>query len=194
MNGIDKEVISEIEIKKSRFICILSPITSKEDVEEKLKQIRQDYPFARHYCYAYILLPEKKCSDDKEPAKTAGQPILNVLEKQQFNNILAIVVRYFGGIKLGAGGLVRAYTNATNQAIEKAQIYPFVSKTHVKLTFPYELEKTLLKQYPKFDVIHKTYLEMITYDGYVDPTDLETLSHLPLQLELLETIDRLKKD
>lgn len=195
MRGIETEYIHEIEIKKSRFIALIVPIYHVDDVKKKLEQVKKDYPGATHYCYAYILLHEKRCSDDGEPSKTAGQPILNVLEKQQLSYVLAIVIRYFGGIKLGAGGLVRAYTNAVIQVLEKAHIYPMGLKKHIKVTFSYEFEQQFLKQYSSFEIIQKTYLDIVTYEGYLDEEKITSLlQQKHVHVEILESCYRILKD
>lgn len=195
MRGIETEYIHEIEIKKSKFIALIVPIYHVDDVKKKLEQVKKDYPGATHYCYAYILLQEKRCSDDGEPSKTAGQPILNVLEKQQLSYVLAIVIRYFGGIKLGAGGLVRAYTNAVIQVLEKAHIYPMGLKKHIKVTFSYEFEQQFLKQYSSFEIIQKTYLDIVTYEGYLDEEKIASLlQQKHVHVEILESCYRILKD
>ena len=195
MKGIETEYIHEIEIKKSKFIALIVPIYHVDDVKKKLEQVKKDYPGATHYCYAYILLQEKRCSDDGEPSKTAGQPILNVLEKQQLSYVLAIVIRYFGGIKLGAGGLVRAYTNAVIQVLEKAHIYPMGLKKHIKVTFSYEFEQQFLKQYSSFEIIQKTYLDIVTYEGYLDEEKIASLlQQKHVHVEILESCYRILKD
>lgn len=195
MFGITEKVTCEIEIKKSRFITCLIPVTDSSDVKEKIEQIKKEYPGATHYCYAYILLHDKRCSDDGEPSKTAGQPIFNVLEKHHLYYILAIVIRYFGGIKLGAGGLVRAYSNATIHGVNQANIVPFILKQHIQITFPYDLEQTILKQYPNFEITNKTYLEQITYEGYINQDEIQSLLLLShIQVVQLETCYRTKKE
>lgn len=195
MRGIETEYIHEIEIKKSKFIALIVPVYHVDDVKKKLEQVKKDYPGATHYCYAYILLQEKRCSDDGEPSKTAGQPILNVLEKQQLSYVLAIVIRYFGGIKLGAGGLVRAYTNAVIQVLEKAHIYPMGLKKHIKVTFSYEFEQQFLKQYSSFEIIQKTYLDIVTYEGYLDEEKIASLlQQKHVHVEILESCYRILKD
>ena len=119
MQSISQKVLSTIEIQKSKFVCILIPLNKLEDVKIELENIKKEYKCATHYCYGYIFDQMKRFSDDGEPGGTAGMPILKVLENHSFNHVLAVVVRYFGGIKLGAGGLVRAYTNSVVDAIEK---------------------------------------------------------------------------
>lgn len=111
------ENINEIIINKSRFICLIYNISDVYEVNEKLNEAKHKYKDANHYCYAYIIESMEKASDDGEPSGTAGIPILNVLKKEGLQNVLCIVVRYFGGIKLGAGGLVRAYSKACKEGL-----------------------------------------------------------------------------
>ena len=109
--------INEIIINKSRFICLMYNVSSISEVNLKLEEAKRKHPNANHYCYAYIIGGIEKMSDDGEPSGTAGVPILNVLQKEGLQNTLCIVVRYFGGIKLGAGGLVRAYSKACKEGL-----------------------------------------------------------------------------
>lgn len=111
-----------IEIKKSKFICNLIKINSIDEIDNYLNDIREKYKGSKHNCYAYILNNHKKASDDKEPSGTAGIPMLNILEQKKLDNILVIVTRYFGGIKLGTGGLFKAYTTVLKETIELADI------------------------------------------------------------------------
>ena len=117
---------AEITEKKSKFIANVFYIKSQEEAENKIKEIRKKYYDARHNCFAYsITLKDEvitKSSDDGEPSKTAGAPILNVITGNELSNILIIVTRYFGGILLGTGGLVKAYTNASIEALKMAEI------------------------------------------------------------------------
>ena len=99
-------------INKSKFIGIVQKVYNKEDINTLLNNLKTNYKDATHICYAYVLDNEKKYSDDGEPTGTAGLPILDVLEKNHLNYCLAVVIRYFGGIKLGSNGLVRAYSNS----------------------------------------------------------------------------------
>lgn len=116
---------SEAEIieKKSKFIANLFEIQTIEEAESMIKQIRRQYHDAKHHCYAYRVIQEKqivkKSSDDGEPSGTAGAPMLAILEKLELTNVLVVVTRYFGGVLLGTGGLVKAYSEAVQQAIEK---------------------------------------------------------------------------
>ncbi len=119
---------SELDVKKSKFIANIIKITDEQDAKEKLNQIRKEYSDARHNCYAYIVYDNEtktkieKSSDDREPSGTAGIPMLTLLQKNNLVNILIVVTRYFGGILLGTGGLVRAYTDSSKQALETAKI------------------------------------------------------------------------
>ena len=118
MYTIDQEYINEININKSRFICYLAPVKSVDEANEYLQNIRKKHYDATHNCYAYIIGEKgeiSKNSDDGEPSQTAGPPIYNVLQKNNLTNIIAIVTRYYGGIKLGAGGLIRAYGSSVSQ-------------------------------------------------------------------------------
>jgi len=132
---------SELVEKKSRFICILSPITDVNEVEAMLANIRQQYPAARHYCYAYVIRNEgsglERYSDDGEPNSTAGIPMLNVLKQQALVNVIAVVVRYFGGTLLGTGGLVRAYSGAVIQTLDQAEIITMEYSWRLKITMEY---------------------------------------------------------
>ena len=113
---IDQASVHEIEIKKSRFLCYLYPLQDAADFPPILAALRKEHYKAAHHCSAYIIGPDsltQKMSDDGEPAGTAGVPMLEVLKQRQLTNLAAVVVRYFGGIKLGAGGLIRAYSSAT---------------------------------------------------------------------------------
>lgn len=123
---LEKESQAEIVEKKSRFIANVFYIETVEEAEEKIKQIKKKYFDARHNCFAYSIFSKEKIidrfSDDGEPSGTAGAPILNILNSKKLTNILVIVTRYFGGILLGTGGLVRAYTGATHEALNKTNI------------------------------------------------------------------------
>ena len=116
MNKIITNKTTELVINKSRFITCLFKVNSENEVSDYLNQIKNEYKNATHYCYAYIIDDIKRYNDDNEP--TAGIPILNTLESNNLNYVLCIIVRYFGGIKLGVGGLARAYGNSCLTAIK----------------------------------------------------------------------------
>ena len=114
-----KLIVNTIIIKNSRFICLIYQIDDVSKVDSYLDNAKKKYKDATHYCYAYIIGNNSKCSDDGEPSGTAGIPMLQVLKKNNLNNVLCIVIRYFGKILLGAGGLVRAYSEVTTKAIDE---------------------------------------------------------------------------
>ena len=116
---------NEVIINKSRFIANLIPVTNLLQVQQSLTEIKNSHPKANHHCYAYIIGSNKnyqKFDDDNEPSGSAGLPILNILQHANLTNILIIVTRYFGGIKLGMGGLIRAYQAAAKEVIAKSPI------------------------------------------------------------------------
>lgn len=135
--SVSKESISEIEIKKSRFICYLKNVSTEEEAKAYVKSIVEMHPNAAHHCYAYKVGVIDRVNDDGEPSGTAGMPMLNVLNHNQIVNTIAIVVRYFGGIKLGAGGLVRAYTDAVVVALDKGDINQLVPGIHFEVSGSY---------------------------------------------------------
>ncbi len=106
------------EIKKSKFIGYYYEVDSEEEVQSILDDVKKEHKKARHFPYAYIIGPKVRRSDDKEPSNTAGMPIYNVLEKRNLDHKLIIIVRYFGGIKLGAGNLFRAYSKTASEVCE----------------------------------------------------------------------------
>ncbi len=108
-----------LEIKKSKFIAYYYEVDTKNEVLEILEELKKEHKKARHIPYAYKIDNEIKKTDDKEPSGTSGMPILNIIEKNNLNHCLIAVVRYFGGIKLGAGGLIRAYSNTAKEVILK---------------------------------------------------------------------------
>jgi uncharacterized YigZ family protein len=148
-------VESITEEKNSDFLTFLHPVTSREEAVAHVTQYRKTYPDANHVCWAYVIgntrQPQTQAfSDDGEPSGTAGKPMLHVLTERDVGNSLAVVVRYFGGIKLGAGGLVRAYSAAVSEAVNHAelvQITPSV-QLHVEVDFAKETKvRHLVNQY-----------------------------------------------
>ncbi len=135
------------EVKRSRFISKIKHIESAKQARQWFAEINTEYPDARHVCWAYIAgqpsNSEQSMFDDGEPTGTAGKPILNVLQHSDAGEIAAVVIRYFGGIKLGAGGLVRAYSTATSEAIKQIEFIHNVPLQCVKLTLPFAEENTL---------------------------------------------------
>ncbi len=123
---IEHDSCEEIVEKKSRFIANLIYVENEEQAQDKIKEIKKKYYDARHNCYAYRVIEEdnilRRSSDDGEPSGTAGAPMLNILEKNNLVNVLVVVTRYFGGILLGTGGLVKAYSEATLKSIDNNEL------------------------------------------------------------------------
>ena len=164
MYHIKNEVISEIEIKKSKFFGILSPASSIEEAREILSDVRKRYPNATHYCTAMSFGNIQRSNDDGEPSGTAGLPMLECLRHKELDNVVMIVVRYFGGTLLGTGGLVKAYQQSTLSAIALATLTIPVETGQYEITVPYDLisrvENLLQKQSV---IIDRLYHEQITF-------------------------------
>ena len=140
MRTIKSNMTNEIIIKNSRFICVFMKINST-DISNILDRIKEEYPKATHYCYAYVYNDIQRFSDDGEPGGTAGMPMLNVLVKEELSNVLCVVIRYFGGIKLGAGGLVRAYTKSVTECLKVTDMMDLEEGYKIRLKFNYNDEK-----------------------------------------------------
>ena len=138
MKKIKDVITNTIVIDKSKFITTLYPVESIEEIESILVSTRKKYYDATHNCYAYVFDNGniQKCSDDGEPSKTAGFPMLDVLKKNDLTNILAITTRYFGGIKLGAGGLIRAYSSSVSAALKDVTFY----ETHLQSIYEIQID------------------------------------------------------
>lgn len=154
---IKNNATAEIVEKKSKFIANAYYVESKDEAEEKLKEIRRKYNDARHNCYAYRVLNEEtifeKCSDDGEPSGTAGAPMINILQRNNLCNVLVVVTRYFGGILLGTGGLVRAYSEAMNKSLELTEKVEMEEGYTLQLSLEYK-DLELFKYYCKNENIN----------------------------------------
>lgn len=158
-----------IIINKSKFIAQAFRVDSIEEVEEILAKTRKKYYDATHNCYAYRIGDNiQKMSDDGEPVKTAGAPMLDVLLKQDITNILIIVTRYFGGILLGAGGLVRAYSSATSEVLKDVPFYIPKLQQRFILTVSYSSYQTLTKMFPYIKIEKTSFMSEVTVEGYCD--------------------------
>ena len=181
MKTIKENISNELVIKNSKFITLLYKLNTN-NIDNIMSEVKELYPKATHYCYAYIYNNYKKSSDDGEPTGTAGAPIMNVLEKEKLNNILVVVVRYFGGIKLGAGGLIRAYTKAVTEALKQALYQELISGYKVQIDFDYSQEKQLNYLLNDSIIIEKKYDEKITYLALIDKQVLDKLHGYDYQI------------
>lgn len=141
-------VVSETEEKKSRFICWLGPVQDKAAFQRELERARAQYPDASHHCTALIIgNPSNptmmQADDDGEPGGSAGRPMLELLLKQEVGNVGAIVTRYFGGTKLGVGGLMRAYRGAVGAALQQAELEPFIPYLNTRVSCDFAQESRL---------------------------------------------------
>jgi len=130
----------ELLIKKSRFIACVQPMADRAGAQQVVAGLRARHPGAAHVCWALLAGGQSAAVDDGEPSGTAGRPMLDVLRHQDLEGVLATVVRYFGGVKLGAGGLVRAYTDSVAQALLQAEKIAIIRKTVLRCSAPYPLE------------------------------------------------------
>ncbi len=132
----------------SRFVAYLAPAGTVEEARAHLERVRLEHPEASHHCWAYLIGSEMRFSDDGEPGGTAGRPMLEVLLKREVDRCSAVVVRYFGGRKLGAGGLVRAYAGAVSHALDAGEVSEFVPRTRVVVSAPFAHADAVLRLMP----------------------------------------------
>ena len=144
--SLARPVSSELIIKKSRFIGCVEPMNDRVGALARVAALRAEHAGAVHVCWALLAGGQSAAVDDGEPSGTAGRPMLEVLRHQDLEGVLATVVRYWGGVKLGAGGLVRAYTDAVAQALLTAEKVPLVRQTRLRCTLPYSLEGLLRRE------------------------------------------------
>lgn len=165
MKTIKKPVQSEINIKKSQFICCLYPTKNKKQTKDIIQRINIKYNDATHNCTAYIVGDGEGFDDDGEPGGTAGKPMINVLRKNELHNVTAVVTRYFGGIKLGAGGLVRAYSKSVMEAIANAEIVEIEEYSVFELLFEYSDIKLVDSEIRNnsLETIDKDYSDKVSY-------------------------------
>jgi len=177
-----------IIIKNSKFICYIYKVDNIEEINNILNKTKIKYYDATHCCYAYILDNIKKESDDGEPSGTAGIPMLQVLEKNNLNHVLCIVIRYFGKIKLGAGGLVRAYTKSVTETL-KNNIITLIPGVKISLTFNYEKLKNIDYLLKDTIIINKEFKNKITYQINIDLNLLEELKAIKdIEIIILDNI------
>lgn len=183
INTIEDTASGEFIDKKSRFIANIYRVESVEEAEKKIKEVKRKYYDAKHNCFAFSVLEENqlitRMNDDGEPSGTAGEPILNVINKNNLVNILIIVTRYFGGILLGTGGLTRAYTNASIKALNNAKILELESGAQVKVEIKYE-ENGKFKYYcstNNINIINIQYAENIFYILELNDKEVEKMKN-----------------
>ncbi|MHA7880060.1 MAG: IMPACT family protein [Saccharospirillum sp.] len=157
-------VFAELDVKKSRFLAWVEPTVDRYTAQARLEQLRAQYADARHLCFAFYANGDSGMSDDGEPSGTAGKPMFNVLQHKHLENVLAVVVRYFGGIKLGAGGLTRAYAGAVAKALEQAEFETLEAQVDLQLHFPFALESQVrrLLEATQYSFTHPSYTDHVS--------------------------------
>ena len=188
MYSIKENSNYQIEIKNSKFIGCLFKINSKEEVTQLLETVKNTYKDATHYCYAYVLEDSHKTSDDGEPGGTAGMPILNVLQSNNLINVLAVVIRYFGGIKLGAGGLVRAYSKCVKETLDHNEIIMLEKGINVIIYFSYQNVKDIDYLLKNEIINDKEYNELIKYNINISEEKLLEIKDLIVNYQVIKDI------
>ena len=178
----------ELIVKNSRFITLLYKVSSWSEALDILDKVREEYPDATHYCYGFIADEVERCSDDGEPSGTAGMPILKVLKANNLNYILGIVIRYFGGIKLGAAGLIRAYSKGVANAIKENQLKELVKGINLDITFNWESLKQIDYLLKDVKINEKTFLDSIKYNIDIPDDLLEVIISKVNSYEIIKDI------
>ena len=159
---INAPSIGEFKEKGSKFLAFAYPVTSEEAVKERVAELKKKYFDARHHCYAYILGADKtkfRAVDDGEPNHSAGDPILGQIRSKNLTNVLVVVVRYFGGVKLGVGGLVSAYKTAAEEALNHATMVEREVLIQYNVRYPYTSTPDVMKLVKDFelDILHQSF-------------------------------------
>ena len=182
MQSVRNTYFVEDSIKKSRFIALLAPCETEAEIVDHLRQCQLDHPSASHIAFAYRLKSPSgfisRFNDAGEPSGTAGKPILQHLEGKELINVLLVVIRYYGGIKLGAGGLTRAYGNAAKQVVETAELSPYIEFVEQKLTLDYKQMQTFEHHLKKLDgvIINQNFAEQVQLTIRLPKCNVKALS------------------
>lgn len=187
MKYIDEAKTNEIVILKSKFIASIYPVSNIEDVNTILSSTRKKYYDASHNCYAYILgdnMEIQKASDDGEPQKTAGFPMLDVLKKNEITNVLCIVTRYFGGTLLGAGGLIRAYSESVSEVLKKVRLSIKKALSSIIIKLDYSSYNNLISNITNIKIIDTSFDSLVTLKIAFDENNYD---------EIIKSINNLSK-
>ncbi len=166
--------------KGSKFIALAFPVSNENEVKQIIKSVKKEHYNARHHCYAYIIGNEDihfRSNDDGEPRHTAGDPILNQIRSFQLINVLVIVVRYFGGTKLGKAGLINAYKTASKEALSKAAIIVKVHKSEIAINFKYDGINDVMHLIQKkdFEILTQKYEESCSITGLIPRSQVQEI-------------------
>lgn len=183
--------------KGSRFIAFIYPVLGEEEIKSIIKEIKTKYYDARHHCYAYCLGADKHCfraNDDGEPSSTAGKPILGQIMSHDLTNVLIVVIRYFGGIKLGVSGLIQAYKNAAADAIRNARIIEKTEDETIRIKYSYlvinEVMKVLKEEVP--EILERNFEMECEMLLRIRRTNMSRLQEKLKKIESLSIVDPLK--
>ena len=191
MNIIEKEETIEFIEKKSKFIGYIKPVNAVDEAKKYIENINRKHKDATHNVFLYRVIENKvehfKYSDDNEPSNTAGKPMSDIVKRKEIYNIVMVATRYFGGIKLGAGGLIRAYANVAKLLLEKADIKEYIEKFYVIVSFEYTSLAYILKIIVNnnIEVLEKSYLDRISLKLYITKEQRELLRSLN-NIEIVE--------
>lgn len=177
INNLEKTFI----IKKSKFITYTKKVMNENEAMLFLNEIKEKYKDATHICYAYIIDNHKKYSDDKEPSNTAGKPMFDILEKNNLNYIISIVIRYFGGIKLGSNGLIRAYSSCVKETINN-NMKDIEYGYKIIINEDYSKEKLINYLLKDSKIIKKDYTNQIYLEVIIKKEILDALSNITFQI------------
>lgn len=194
MYHIQADTETEIIIKKSRFITYLHQVYDEAEAKAYIQAIKKMHPDANHHCYAFIIGEHdeiQRSNDDKEPSGTAGVPMLECLKQRKLQDILAVTVRYFGGIKLGAGGLIRAYSGSVSEAVNQAVLTEKQRLFKCSIAFPYDMLGKLdyFFRSEQIQILDKKYEEQVTYlflCQSIPEAAINELSSGTLNIQLIE--------
>lgn len=183
----------EIEIKKSRFIGFAKKALTRQEAMAFINDLKESYPDARHHCWAYLLgdpLNSTNCgsNDDGEPSGTAGRPILSQINYSNIGNVVVVIVRYFGGIRLGAGGLVRAYRESAQKALKALEVEEYIPCVEISLVCPFSEENHLRKIITSFkaEILEMSYSSDVKFT-VIFPEDFLTqlqqeINNVPIEM------------
>lgn len=197
---IENEVMVEQTINKSKFLSYLAPVQNEEEAKEYLSSIKKEHHKATHHCSAYICDDIERSNDDGEPASSAGMPMLQVLRGNNMNYVIAVVVRYYGGIQLGVGGLIRAYGSSVTHAMDEAQLLKPSLVFDYDLMFPYEFINDVEVFLENFATVgNRVYTDRVKYTIYTtNEKKLDELSDITrgeIEMKALGTrVEYLKED
>ena len=197
MDTVTSTFRSDYRIKSSKFIGYMAPCPHTEELNNVINTIKDEHPTATHHCYAYRINPEQPhefSTDDGEPSGTAGTPILNLLRSRNLINIVCVVVRYYGGTKLGKSGLIRAYTHAAGLAAEASRTKKIVPVANYRLVYDYEHQSVInsLKHMFDFIELESTYLEKVSLTFAVPKNQSHSLEkQLAASVHLFEKFEKL---